>query len=554
MPYKLTISNPAEFINNIANLYQTPERIFMEYIDNSIDDAELLKGNKECYPYKIDINIMIDPIRKIVTFLDNCRGMDKDKLLRIVKEIGTSEKKAQPWTNGQFGFGVHAFRACADEMIVISKALGDKPIKIEIERSKNVIEDEQYLEDEVIPYNSGTKVILKNFDSEWWGSINKDTIKNEIETHFEQLLRRKNLEINLIIGKSKTQCRPFNYDNIEGEKIKYNIHEFLRGGLTYSIQGKCLDVYIVITKTIYPNKKVFVSNKGRRIEDLVNIKSYRSKSKYKSSVWDHDNLIGYFEVNGLLEPTIERNDFRPTKMRSHVYQKIFELEEEIYEKIEKINKSRTEENISKFENVLIAALAALAREDNLNFRRENIRGEGIYFEQDPDSDKKIEVTTTIIHSGEGIIEKPSTEEVPVKEVSHKTEITGKKRRKAGFDIKFLHTEVGNITDKDGRIKKSMCVGGTIFIYVKNPKFRERTKQSRKGEFIITDRLISYLSSVIATHYKDHYYYKFKLMPDVEKILNKRVVMFDDYLDFVCRLENMLQPYINKGISTLAEVE
>jgi len=100
----------------------------------------------------------------------------------------------------------------------------------------------------------------------------------------------------------------------------------------------------------------------------------------------------------------------------------------------------------------------------------------------------------------------------------------------------------------------MCVEGTIFIYIKNPKFRERTKQSRKGEFIITDRLISYLSSVIATHYKDHYYNKFKLMPNVEKILNKRVEMFDDYLDFVCRLESMLQPYINKGISTLAEVE
>ena len=554
MPYELTISNPAEFINNIANLYQTSERIFMEYIDNSIDDAELLKDIKEYYPYKIEINIILDPVRKTVTFLDNCRGMDRDNLLRIIKEIGTSEKKAQPWTNGQFGFGMHAFRACANEMIVISKTLGSKPIKIEIERSKNFIEDEQYIEDDVFPYDSGTKVILKNFDSDWWNIINKDIIKNEIETHFEQLLRRKNLEINLMIDKSKIQCRSFNYDNIEGEKIKTTINKFPKGSLAYSIQNKYLDICLVITKTIYPNKKVFVSNKGRRIENLVNIKSYRIKSKYKSSVWDHDNLIGYFEVNGLLEPTIERNDFRPTKMRSHVYQKIFELEEEIYEKIEKINKSRTEESISKFENVLTSALAALAREDNLNFRMENIRGEGIYFEHDPDSNKKIKVNTTIIHTGEGKIKEPSTEDVPVKEVSYETEITGQKRRKAGFDIKFLHTDVENITDEDGRIKKSMCVEGTIFIYIKNPKFRERTKQSRKGEFIITDRLISYISSVIATHYKDHYYNKFKLMPNIEKILNKRVEMFDDYLDFVCRLENILQPYINKGISTLAEVE
>jgi len=108
-------------------------------------------------------------------------------------------------------------------------------------------------------------------------------------------------------------------------------------------------------------------------------------------------------------------------MRSHVYQKIFELEEEIYEKIEKINKSRTEESISKFENVLTAALAALAREDNLNFRIENIRGESIYFEEDLDSNKKIKVSTTIIHNGEGTIEKPSTKEVPVREVNNETE-------------------------------------------------------------------------------------------------------------------------------------
>jgi len=214
----------------------------MEYIDNSIDDAELLKGDKEDYPYKIDINIIIDSMRKTVAFLDNCRGMNKDKLLRIVKEIGTSEKKAQPWTNGQFGFGMHAFRACSDEMIVISKTIDGKPIKIEIERSKNIIEDEQYLYDDIIPYTSGTKVILKDFDSDWWGSINKETIKNEIEIHFEQLLKRKNLEINLIIDKSKTQCRHFDYDNIEGEKIKYSVHEFPRGDLTYSIQNKCLDV------------------------------------------------------------------------------------------------------------------------------------------------------------------------------------------------------------------------------------------------------------------------------------------------------------------------
>ena len=104
-----------------------------------------MKGNSFFYELLrlIKIDVYIDPEKKKVTFVDNCQGMERDVLLRIIRDIGSSNKKAQSWTNGEFGFGIQSFRACAEKLVVISKTESMPcPLKIVIDRKENEVPDE----------------------------------------------------------------------------------------------------------------------------------------------------------------------------------------------------------------------------------------------------------------------------------------------------------------------------------------------------------------------------------------------------------------------------
>jgi hypothetical protein len=108
---ELRVSNPAMLLNDIAHRYESTARIVMEYVDNPIDDAEEeFRDNNASYPHPVDVEITIGAhSRKSARFIqirDNCRGLERDKLLGLVRKIGDSSKKAVPWLNGQFGFGV----------------------------------------------------------------------------------------------------------------------------------------------------------------------------------------------------------------------------------------------------------------------------------------------------------------------------------------------------------------------------------------------------------------------------------------------------------------
>ena len=86
---EITISDPLSLINEIAGRYETPERVIMEYIDNSLDDADdMVRFNGRKYPYHIKIQVIVDRKRKKVAIKDNCRGMDFSTLSTIVHNIG----------------------------------------------------------------------------------------------------------------------------------------------------------------------------------------------------------------------------------------------------------------------------------------------------------------------------------------------------------------------------------------------------------------------------------------------------------------------------------
>ena len=356
----------------------------MEYIDNSLDSAEkLYENNASKYPYKIQITVTIDPENKTVTFADNCVGMDKDNLLRIVQNIGDSNKKNDFVTNGQFGFGIHAYAACANRMEVTTLTLASRvAYKIKVDRTAYTedgeISDPTEVAKDKIPFNSGTILKLSDIDSEWWKEITPQELKNEVEKHFEQLLARDNLEIKIIYGKEEEICQPFSYDSFLGTKIEKEVSEMERRGVK-SILKSPVRIYLKITEDIVPNKRPIFVNKGRRIEEVQAIKSFRAKSKYRTGLWGHNNLTGYIEVAGLLSPTLPRDDFERSTNRQMVYEEILAIEDQIHEALQEINKKSESANMNKLEDLLSSALSKLARQDYLRFRTQISQGSDVNF-------------------------------------------------------------------------------------------------------------------------------------------------------------------------------
>ena len=101
MSLQLKIS--PRLIPSVASSYTDVNRIFMEYIDNSIDSAEeYFDQANNNYSKEVEIALTISPDKIFIT--DNCSGIPD--LSKVVGQIGNSAKRDQPWTNGQFGYGV----------------------------------------------------------------------------------------------------------------------------------------------------------------------------------------------------------------------------------------------------------------------------------------------------------------------------------------------------------------------------------------------------------------------------------------------------------------
>jgi len=547
---KFNIPDPISFVNTIAGNYETVERIFMEYIDNSLDSAEdLAHKNGEKYPYPIDIRITIDTENKTVKFIDNCEGMDLDTLKGIANNIGTSKKAHQNWNNGQFGFGIHTFRACAGNIKIITQQKEDVVREISFnkydKKPTGRILDDKYFEN-----GSGTIVIISNFDNDWWNEVNSEIIKNEIEKHFDQLLRKENLKIKISYDRRETKCSAFNYDKYLGQEFLKELHELTeeRRGVKTTIPLEApVKIYLKVTDDIIPDKRPIFVNKGRRIEAIKDTKSFINKSKYKTGLWGHNNLTGYIEVNGVIEPTITRDKFVNTKRRRMMYSNIVELEDQINDALLEINKRSESSSMTKLESILSSALSRLAKLDSLRFRTQFIEGYEINLIKVDDSDLKL-IRKKKGKKGEKSTKKDQKEEIPVIETKDESDLKGKERKKSGFNIRFSDIEQKKT---DGTLLRSQFIeGDAIIIYKNHPDFQERIKRTLQGILKITERLISYLATEIAIHYKDKFFEIKKKQPEIQTILSSRKESFINLSDFIYEFEKLLQPHVGKNLITL----
>jgi hypothetical protein len=296
-------------------------------------------------------------------------------------------------------------------------------------------------------------------------------------------------------------------------------------------------------------------------------------------VWGHDHLIGYIEVGEVVAPVITRDDFERSDRRTRLYEAILELENELREALAEINQQQQDQSLGALESVLRRVLSSLAREDALRFRSEVIGpgadqpvnsdgggahdghqldlgdhlptedseptegdgspeggdGDGVNDGDEPVDGTEEETSSDSGRNPEANGEAPGDREggLTLEPTSLPTDRTAATRRKSGFDIKFMDLP----PDAEGNHRRSRLLDGTIILNVGHRDFHDRLDRSRQGQARVTERLIGYLANVISIHYKDQYYEKYKNQPA------RLDQLFDEQVDFVCRLESALRPHI-----------
>lgn len=353
----LVISNPVVLLNEIARRYETTERILMEYVDNALDDAEVLyRQNDNAYPYPIEIDIKVDFSEATITIRDNCRGMTREILERIVHNIGESDKRGLAWVNGRFGFGVHAFRAAAEEIAFQTKHEISSHHGLHFRRDQLSGIKEAQRTDDPFPTQTGTGTIvtLSKFDRDWFVGVRVASIKHEIELHFGQLLNRPGLQIRVQeIDKSPFICQPFDFHALEGMEIARNLD------LTYQGERYPIELFLKITAIPFPEHSASFYARGRRVAAVSEIKSFMRKSHDATRLWTHPNLIGYIEVGEMVQPILNRDDFVRTKRRQVLYEAIIALEPEIRLGLAQVNRAERQNTLEQLEETLGSILANL---------------------------------------------------------------------------------------------------------------------------------------------------------------------------------------------------
>ena len=580
----ITVNISPRIIGSVATLYTDVNRIFLEYIDNALDSAEEYYSYED-NSYSREIKIVFEYSGSnyrngTVSISDNCKGMKN--LEKLVESIGNSDKKAQAWTNGQFGYGIYSFIAACDSLHVISKYEGKSACKISINKKqfeRDTVDGMQIpdLESCNYDYESGTKAILSKFGKEMWNSIDISKIKNEIESHFELLLHRKNIEILFVENGKENVCKPYSYDDIEGISFNEEISRLkgLDPGVEYFItdQGKPpIRIFLKLSERTSLNRPPVFIKGGRRINEVRKVQGFRSK--HRSDIWKHPKLTGYIDVGNFLSPTIHRQEFTNNKLTKSFYKELYKLEDKILEWINLINDDQDRKHYSILEDKLNAALSSLAKLDMMNFRSELIAGNELPLEtggngqqfteegvgakdRGDDIPNEGEGFSFGLNEGEGLGLGENTNESNIlgREegdgflnqepdfLDENQELAGARRKKSGFNIKIIHREP--LQDQDGNLLRSELIGDSIEIYSKHDDFKTRVKKRNNGEKEITQRLITYIAGEITVHYKDKFWIKTQQDPEYDK---KQLV---ELVGFIYQFENLLKGLNGQNLANVS---
>ena len=430
----LQVSNPALLLNHMAERYSSTSRILMEFVDNGLDDAEALFDSETgSYQREVTIDVFVSRASRTLRILDNCRGMSPDTLSRVVMRVGESRKRGASFVNGQFGFGMQAFRAACSTLTVRSSSStmtttttttthlssstagssGGAPktsaFQIRVQREKDEFQleplPESAPEASALVGRTGTEVLLEGFDPQWVDeSFSVGAIAREIESHFERLLARENLQIRVwdddatgsatgaevdpsAEASMMRQCQPVDYAALcPGASVNQEVE---LGGGQVAVCNLCV---LPLASARRPRAsaaagtttaeaaegelppmdgeaspaRFFVG--GRRIATCAATPSFARLSANRWTVWAHPQVVGFIDIlgprNGPLQPVITRDEFKNTRGRTEAYARLMEATEEpLLRAIEAANERVSERSLSKLEEKITAVLASVADDE-----------------------------------------------------------------------------------------------------------------------------------------------------------------------------------------------
>jgi len=537
----------------------------MEFIDNALDDAESFydaESNRYRRPVKVDVVINQDAAGLTIT--DNCRGMAPDMLRRVTTHVGESTKRGQSFVNGQFGFGMQAFRACCHKLTVRSRASpGEVPIEMTIDRDQSSgfvmrqVPEKRGPRARLMPA-TGTMIVLSDFDSVWKSGDNElsaDAIAEEIEMHFERLLSRGDLKVTVTSSDTGEQrlCKPVAYvdpdlDVVINGTIDLGGGQVAQTLLAVGDLGKADE--------IKRPARFFV--KGRRIGKTAEIRSFFTGSRHRWTVWNNPQVMGYMDVigcdNGPLRPVITRDEFKRAEGRGKAFEAIMEAcEELILDAIEKTNSKRKDQSMKGLEDALTSALSRMSKEermkrdqDDLNADPDAEQGEG-----DPIKNGDEEAYGLPPPAREASPElqsppppPPATESKADAEKKPPPKLT---RRLRPDDFRVRLVRGLSQLSGDSEPPRSALAGNEILVDVTHKDFKERFKKNRAGVPKVDERICSYLANVVASRFQDASYQEFGEEPQ------SRMEGFSDMLSTYCRLEEKLREVLPKLAKEIAEI-
>jgi hypothetical protein len=539
---KLHISNPEMILNEIASRYSSGPRVVMEYLDNSIDDAEdIYRKHKRNYPEPgVFIEVSLDKIHKALLVRDNCRGMSSSQLKRIVQNVGNSSKASSAWLNGRFGFGVHSFRALGNKMLIRTR-----------HRSSNMLEQhlmmvEKSIDSEILPplrsdelfwderdgFETGTEVLIRDVNRYWMRSLNVKTMTLEVESHFERMLERPGLRVSVVqrdLGPwikifekravdvlpaldldfaeipevESRQCLPLDYSSVNGTLIQRK----------FKLHGEPFAVHLKVADKEVSGHRARFFKVGRRIHDVCLVPSFILKSKYKQSLWAHPQVLGYIEVPESIYPVITRDEFVAGELRDEFYSHLIGLEDELKDALDH---GISQLQQSSFDQLSVAMNNVLKKVSNREKRLGDMFFRTLVASQ----------ANTDMESAETAIDKTSTQ-VPANladqasDQVEESEHVSKEEEKYPFTISFVPME----PTSDGDIKRSRLVGRVIEINTTHPDFESRIKLSKTGSVVFDDRALAYLSTLISAHYRELVYTDSHEYPEHTVVLQQVIGTF-----------------------------
>ena len=427
--------------------------------------------------------------------------------MRLLSEVGRSKKKIVSWANGQFGFGVHAFRAFAREAVFISRKKGTPEARIKIDRT---LDENSEVACEATDGKQlakpGTRVVVSRFDPQVFKkAIVFKGLVSEIEHHFDDVLRAELIKIVLIEDRSRPyECKSFNFSELPGVPLKKKISASINGAERRVI------VDLKILDRVQDNRLPILTNKQRRIQSICDLKSYKNFLRNRgetSYVWANPFVTGFIEINDLCSPNLTRDDLRDSPARDTLYDHLLQAQKELQTLVDDTMNRKSQESFKKLGTVMSDCLSRILRNFKLQFEQLAPSGEPGKFEK-----RIIEGLGDVPFGGDesggsgpgpndiGSGGKPATDgKSGVGDQDHGGGNAFKRKTSGeGVSEERLVTSPGpriefqNHADED----RVIDLGNSLIINTQHPDFIQRNT-GKSGRIKLDPRLLNYVSLVIA---------------------------------------------------------